>query len=771
MIESEIEGLERRVLILTPTARDAAASRSILEANGINVCIRESIDALCEEAERGAGALLIPEEALETDKAGLVRRLVERQPTWSDLPLIVLTPSGREHPAAVRAYAEFTNVTLVKRPVELSVFVSTVQAALRDRARQYEVRAHLAALHRGEERFRALVTASSDVIYRMAPDWSEMYRLEGREFLADSPGSSRNWLEHYIAPEDHAQVRKAIAEAIQSKGAFEMEHRVHRVDGSIGWTSSRAVPILNADGEILEWFGTATDVTERKRSEERLRASEERYRTLFETIDEGFCVAEVIFDDLDQPIDYRFLEVNPAFERLTGLSNATGKRMRELAPKHEAHWFETYGEVARTGRPVRFENEAKELGGRWFDVYAFRIGEPDGRKVAILFTEITERKDLEHSLRDRVQDLAEVDRKKDDFIALLAHELRSPLAPIRNGVNVLRLAGADPETAEETREIMERQVTHMVRLIDDLLDVSRINRNKMELRLSRVTLAEAVRSAVETARPNIDAEGHALSVSIPEKPIYLQADLTRLAQVFSNLLTNSAKYTRHHGKIWLEAQCIDGRLIVSVTDNGIGIPDESLANIFDMFSQVDRSVERDTGGLGIGLALVKGLVEMHGGTVAAASDGDGKGSTFTVSLPVVEPAVTPSPTPKRNSQVKARRRILIVDDSRDGASTLGRMLKLMGNDVRTANDGLEGVEVAAEFLPEIVLMDIGMPVLNGLDATRRIREQEWGRGMTIIALTGWGQEGDKERSREAGCNGHLVKPVDIEDLEKLLAVR
>jgi CheY-like chemotaxis protein len=208
-----------------------------------------------------------------------------------------------------------------------------------------------------------------------------------------------------------------------------------------------------------------------------------------------------------------------------------------------------------------------------------------------------------------------------------------------------------------------------------------------------------------------------------------------------------------------------------VSDDGIGIPAESLANIFDMFSQVDRSVERTTGGLGIGLALVKGLVEMHGGTVAASSGGEGQGSTFTVTLPVVAAPAAPAMAPRSNGQPEIRRRILVVDDSRDGADTLARMLRLMGNDVRTANDGLEGVEAAREFRPEVVLMDVGMPLLNGLDATRRIRGQEWGRDMTIIALTGWGQEGDKERSREAGCDGHLVKPVDIADLEELLGRR
>ncbi len=384
--------------------------------------------------------------------------------------------------------------------------------------------------------------------------------------------------------------------------------------------------------------------------------------------------------------------------------------------------------------------------------------------VAATGTDITDRRRMEDALRA-------ADRKKDDFIALLAHELRNPLAPIRNGLQVMRLAGGDIGAADRARAMMDRQLSHMVRLIDDLLDVSRINRNKMELRRSRVPLADVVSSAVETARPLIDAEGHDLTVELPQRPIYLDADLTRLAQVFSNLLTNSAKYTERGGCIWLSAERRGGEVAVSVRDTGIGIPAESLASIFDMFAQVDRPMERSSGGLGIGLALVKGLVEMHGGTVTVASAGQGQGSTFTVTLPILMAPAGPALPEPDNGQpaLRPKRRILVVDDNRDGANSLAMVLRLMGNEVRTTYDGVEAVEAAEQFLPQVVLMDVGMPRLNGLDATRRIRERSWSQGMTIIALTGWGQEGDRERSHEAGCDGHLVKPVNLPDLEKLLA--
>jgi CheY-like chemotaxis protein len=312
----------------------------------------------------------------------------------------------------------------------------------------------------------------------------------------------------------------------------------------------------------------------------------------------------------------------------------------------------------------------------------------------------------------------------------------------------------------------------MVRLIDDLLDVSRISQNKMELRRSRVPLADVVSSAVETARPLLEAAGHRLTVSLPPGPVFLDADLTRLAQVFANLLTNSAKYTQRGGEVWLTAERRGREVVAAVRDTGIGIPADALPHIFDMFSQVDRSIERSTGGLGIGLALVKGLVEMHGGSVTAESGGPDRGSTFTVTLPALGGDPGPPVVDAPDACPAARgggRRFLVVDDNRDSAVSMALMLRLLGNEVRTAHDGAEAVDAAEAFRPEVVLMDVGLPRLNGFDATRRIRGEPWGKAMTIIALTGWGQDADRTQSQEAGCDGHLVKPVNLPDLERLLA--
>jgi signal transduction histidine kinase/ActR/RegA family two-component response regulator len=392
--------------------------------------------------------------------------------------------------------------------------------------------------------------------------------------------------------------------------------------------------------------------------------------------------------------------------------------------------------------------------------------------AVLVFRDITERRRTEAERARAEEELRDADRRKDEFLALLAHELRNPLAPLRNGLQVMRLAGNDAGAVAQARAMMDRQLGHMVRLIDDLLDVSRIGRHKMELRRARVALSDVVDNAVETARPVIEAAGHKLTVSLPPEPVFLDADLTRLAQVLSNLLTNSAKYTTAGGQIWLTALRRGDEVVASVRDTGIGIPAEALPRVFDMFSQVDRSIERSTGGLGIGLALVKGLVEMHGGTVTAESDGPGKGSTFTVRLPAVGagdgPMLVTSPEDDRPSTVP-KRRILVVDDNQDSARTMGGLLELLGHEVHTANDGLEAVEAVEEFGPEVILMDVGMPRMNGYEAARRIREQPWGRDVIIIALTGWGQEGDRVQSREAGCDGHLVKPVNFPDLDKLLA--
>ena len=368
-----------------------------------------------------------------------------------------------------------------------------------------------------------------------------------------------------------------------------------------------------------------------------------------------------------------------------------------------------------------------------------------------------------------IRELKEGDRRKDEFLATLAHELRNPLAPIRNSLHVMRLAGGDQGILEQAHSMMGRQLSQMVRLIDDLLDVSRITRGKLDLRKERVELAAVINMAVDTTRLLIESSGHALTITLPPEPIYLDADPMRLAQVFSNLLNNAAKYMNRGGRIWLSAAPNGGEVVISVRDLGIGIPPEALPTVFDMFSQVEHALEKSQGGLGIGLTLVKRLVEMHGGSVQAFSDGPGKGSEFVTRLPVaMRHAVRVAPADVRPKGENFAYRILVADDNRDAADSMSMMLRLMGNEVRTVHDGAEAVKEANHFRPDVALIDIGMPRRNGYDVARSIRQHRWGAGMLLVAMTGWGQEEDKRRAMEAGFDHHFTKPVDPVALEQLL---
>jgi PAS domain S-box-containing protein len=520
-----------------------------------------------------------------------------------------------------------------------------------------------------------------------------------------------------------------------------------------------AAPMRDGSGSMLGAVLVFRDITERKWAEQS--------RALLAAIVEASDDAIV-----SKTLTGVIRSWNSGAERLFGYTaaEAVGQSITLIIPPERQDEEQTILERLRRGERVdHFETVRVAKDGRRLDISltVSPVLDEEGRVIGAskIARDITERKRTEAALR-------EADRRKDEFLALLAHELRNPLAPLRNGLQVLRLAGSDTDTIAQVRAMMDRQLEHMVRLIDDLLDISRISQNKIELRRARVPLAAIIDAAVETARPAIEAERHDLSVSLPSDPLFLDADLTRLAQVFSNLLSNSAKYTPAGGCIWLTAERQGDHVVVEVRDNGIGIPAEALPRIFDMFSQVDRTIERATGGLGIGLALVKGLVELHGGTVVAKSEGPGKGSTFTVRLPALQTiteAVRSEPEADEHPADRNGRRILVVDDNRDAALTLAKVLRLLGNEVRMAHDGIQAFESADELRPEVILMDVGMPGESGYEVTRRIRQQPWGRRTTIIALTGWGQESDRIRSSEAGCDGHLVKPVSLPELEKMLA--
>ena len=503
-----------------------------------------------------------------------------------------------------------------------------------------------------------------------------------------------------------------------------------------------------------------------------LRESEERYRLLFESIDEGVCVIDMLFDAKGAPYDYRFLEMNEAFVRHTGLHNAIGKTMLELVPGHDAHWFATYGRVAMTGEPVRFVNEAKAM-GRWYDVYATPAGRAGSNKVAVLFTDITERMHADQELRRLAADLSTADRRKTEFLATLAHELRNPLAPLLSGLQVMRMAAGDPAVLARVQDIMDRQLRHMVELVDDLLDVARITHGQVELKRDWIDLRDVLSAAVETSLPLVEGGNHRLRVDAPEQPLPLYADATRLIQVVSNLLNNAAKYTPCGGAIALAAGVEGDAAVVTVSDNGAGIPAAALESVFEMFTQVGRDHDRSKGGLGIGLSLVRSLVALHGGTVEAASPGLGQGSVFRVRLPLAAPdAASPEAMPPgaEAEPAPARQplRVLVVDDNRDAAETLTALLGLLGHVVLAAGDGQQALASIRSFRPHAVFLDIGMPGLSGYEVAARIRADPDAAGTLLVALTGWGGHNERARSAEAGFDAHLTKPVDLAAIQAAL---
>ncbi|HEX7798184.1 MAG TPA: GAF domain-containing protein [Vicinamibacterales bacterium] len=684
----------------------------------------------------------------------------------------------------------------------------------------------------------------------------------------------------------------------------------------------------------------AADLIERARAEEALRESEAKYRTLFQSVDEGFCVMEVVSDDRGNITDLIFREVNSAFERHTGLRDAVGKRVRQILPNLEQHWIDAYTRVATTGEPVRIENYSAGI-DRWYSVHLSRIGGDGSRSVAVVFEDISARKrqerdqayllklsdelrpltdaiaiqhtasrilgehlgvsrafyfatelqregivftvvndfyrhpempsligrhpavtfgtalldkitrgetlvvpdvnDLhglsaperqaylaisvqafvvvplikdgeyvagftvldsqprqwradevalveetaartwaaverahaENALRASQDQLQEAGRRKDEFLAMLAHELRNPLAPLQTGLELIRVAGSTPESVERVRAAMDRQIRHMVRLIDDLLDVSRFTSGRIQLQRQPTPLADLINRAVEANRAPFDAAHIQLNVHIPDEPYIMDIDRTRMVQVLSNLLHNAAKFTPPHGHVEISARSTapatrdaDGRIALTVSDDGAGISEKVLPRIFDLFTQGDHTQP----GLGIGLALARRLVEMHGGRIEASSEGPGRGSVFTIELPVARHlAQTDSGDISPRVEPVVSRRVLIVDDNEDAAESLAMLIEVLGGQARIALNGHAGLQAVTEFRPDLVLLDIGMPGIDGYETCRRIRLEPFGRDVLIVALTGWGQEQDKRRAIDAGFDAHLTKPADPAVLERILS--
>ena len=627
------------------------------------------------------------------------------------------------------------------------------------------------ALRRSDLRTRIAVESAQLGIFEWDVDadqatWENdrCYEIFGRR-PEDGPVNLAAMRAEVALDDDVPDLDRAIAE-LKSTGRYHHVGRFRRTDGEVRWLEITGQLASEGTPRILS--GTVADITDRREAELRLRRSEEQYRSLFDSMDDGYCVIEVLFDADGRPSDYRFLETNPAFVRQGGPRDAVGRRMTELVPDHESKWYELYGKVARTGESIRLVDEARAL-GRWFDVNAFRIGDPAERKVAVLFKDITDRMRAEQQRQLLVEQLTEADRRKDEFLAMLAHELRNPLGAIRSGVSLLQ-TGQAPDVVEQTLATMDRQGRNLTHMIDDLLDVSRIATGKIVLKPRTVELNHTLARAIDLVRPLVEARRHTLTLSRPETRTRFVADPTRCEQVLVNLLTNAAKYTPTGGAIHVEAR-VDGDMVVcTVSDNGVGIPAEMLPKVFGLFTQIDSSIDRSQGGLGIGLTLVHTLVEMHGGRVTAVSPGPNQGSKFTVTFPIGEPIGDDlaSDEPKPIRPVSRARRLLIIDDNRDTARLTARLLKHRGYDTLTAHDGHEGIEAAQAFRPDIILLDIGLPGMNGYEVAQALRDEPTCRETLIVAVSGYGESAARDRSRAAGFDHHLTKPLDFERLDDIL---
>jgi PAS domain S-box-containing protein len=540
---------------------------------------------------------------------------------------------------------------------------------------------------------------------------------------------------------------------------------IERPDGK-RWTAlAHASPFRDENGVIVGAVNVLVDISDRRHAE----TARAQLAAIVDSSDDA-----IISKDLNGIVQ----SWNMAAQRLFGYTaqQAVGRHISFLIPPDRISEEELIITRLRAGERIKhFDTVRVASDGSQVHVSLTisPIRDEVGRIVGAskIARNIADRKEAEDRIYSLMTQLKEADQRKDEFLAMLAHELRSPLAPLRNLLEIMNLGGGTSEVIEQMRPTLERQLKQMVRLVDDLLDVSRITRGKLELRKERVELAPVVQQGVEACRPLVESSRHELTVSLPPEPVLLSADGARISQVVSNLLNNACKYTPSGGRIALSVERCGSDVVISVKDNGVGIPPDKLASVFDMFTQVSDSSEMSQGGLGIGLTLVKQLVEMHGGFIEASSAGPGQGSEFVVRLPLLLERPRPRPSSSRRvdspSQATARR-ILIVDDNRDAARSLSMLLKLTGNQTSLAYDGLEALEMAEKTLPEVVLLDLGLPKLNGYDVCRHIRRQAWGQNMVLVALTGWAQDEDRRQSKEAGFDHHMVKPVDLADLTHVL---
>ncbi len=877
--------------VLDPDLRFIRINQHLAEINGlppadhIGRTVREILPDLADTAE----ALLRP--VLQTGE-----------------PLLDVEIRG-ETPAQPGVQRVWLESFLPLKDGDRIVGINTVCEEITERKRVEQ------RLRESEERLRLGMQVTGFALVRinyptntveLSPEAATLYG-----FPPDQLTLTREQLHATFHPSDQPELMQLVEQVIDpnGSGSFARDHRIVWPNGEIRWLTVRKQVFFDRDShQPIYAILVALDITERKQAEEQLRRSEERYRTLFKTMEDGFCIIEMLFDQQQTPIDYRFLEINPAFERLTGLQQAVGKTARELIPNLEPFWFETYGRVALTGEPIRFEN-GSDVMNRWFDVYAFAIGQPEQHRVALLFKEISDRKQAENTLRasedrlrmaitsaqlgtwdwnlitneltwdtackamfglppeaemtielflaglhpddrDRLQTIvqtalnaasggsydteyrtigvadgverwlrakgqvyynsngqplrfsgtilniteqkqAEAQREqllqqeqvareaaeranqvKDEFLAVLSHELRTPLNPILGWAKLLQAPQIGVDQLTKGLTTIERNAKQLVQLIDDLLDISRIIRGKLTLNFTPMRLSEPIMAALETVRLAVEAKGLQIEVSFDSSVGQVQGDASRLQQVIWNLLSNAVKFTPTGGRITIQLTQSDRSAQIQVSDTGKGINPKFLPHVFELFRQQDSSTTRSFGGLGLGLAIARQVVEAHGGTIAAFSAGEGQGATFTVQLPLIP--VTPL-TPPNHLNLPASNlenlRVVAVDDEIDSLELVKVVLEQEGAAVQIALSATQALNMLAQESFDLLISDIGMPDVDGYDLIRQVRElsSPVNRGIPAIALTAYAGEANQRQILSAGFQTHLAKPIDPQALLDAIA--
>jgi PAS domain S-box-containing protein len=589
-----------------------------------------------------------------------------------------------------------------------------------------------------------------------------------------------------IHPDDVDNTLATLNRAVETGEPYQADYRIVQADGAIRWVTARGVVERDEQGRPVRMPGVLVDITERKTLEEELRIrveqlaeADRRRETLLASLQESEGKLRLLADTIPQLAwmaqpDGSIVWYNQKWYEYTG---TTADEMQGWGwqsvhdPSVLPHVLKRWKQSLATGEPFEMVFPLRGANGQ-FCPFLTRVNPLRNHQGRIVYwfgtnTDISEIKRMEEALR-------EADRRKDEFLATLAHELRNPLAPIRNSLEILKMPRLDPGVVEKTRAMMERQVHHLVRLVDDLLDVSRVMRGKIELRKEPVELSTLVARAVETAQPLIELQGHRLDLSLPHESLLVDVDPVRMTQVIGNLLTNAAKYTEANGHIWVSAQRVEGEVVLRVRDNGIGIAQDLLPHVFELFVQADHTSTKAQGGLGIGLTLARNLTQMHGGTLEARSPGLGRGSEFIVRLPHLQQSLPCTEVGSDTSQGlrsegSAGYRVLVVDDNKDAATSLAMLLRLQGHEAQVAHDGLTALAMAASYRPKVILLDIGMPEMDGYEVARRLRQEPGCQSIVLAALTGWGQKEDRRRTAEAGFDHHLVKPPDAKALSDLLS--